>query len=265
MRILAVEDKAAVRAELVRSIRKAAPEAEVAACASASDALELPELASFDVAFLDIDLPGMNGVELAKRLKALNPRVNVVFATGYSDYMADAFELHSSGYLMKPVTAQDVERELENLRFPAWSAPEGHDDELYLRCFGNFEVFAGGKPVEFSREKSKELLAYLTDRRGAVITLREAEAAIWNEDAASRLSGSYLRTLVFDLRHSLAACGHEDALVRRRGSLGIDVTRVSCDYFSYLDGDPLALNAWRGEYMSQYSWAEQTKAALFAE
>ena len=265
MRILAVEDTASGRAELARSIRQAAPGAEVVACANASEALAREDVLGFDVAFLDIDLPGMSGVELARRLKALNPRVNVVFATGYGDYMADAFELHSSGYLMKPVTARDVARELENLRFPAWSAPEGREGRLYLQCFGNFEAFADGRPVEFGRAKSKELLAYLVDRRGAVVTLREAEAVIWGEGTAGRPSGSYLRTLVFDLRRSLAACGHEDALVRRRGSLGIDVTQVTCDYYSFLEGDPLALNAWRGEYMSQYSWAEATKAALLRQ
>ena len=76
------------------------------------------------------------------------------------------------------------------------------------------------------------------------------------------MSGSYLRTLVTDLRRTLKACGHADAIVKRRGALGVNAARVSCDYYDFLDGDPIALNAWRGEYMEQYSWAEAAKASL---
>lgn len=263
MKILAVEDKAVVRKELVRAIQQAAPDAEVVACSGASETLALPDAGLFDVAFVDIDMPGTNGITLARELKRLNPRLNIVFATGYGEYMADAFAMHSSGYLVKPVTTADIARELDNLRFPVEKAPEGRQGKLFVQCFGNFEAFSNGRPIAFGRAKAKELLAYLVDRKGAVVTLREAEAVIWeDDDAPGRMSGAYLRTLVFDIRQSLAACGHEDVLVRRRGAVGIDTTQVTCDYYDYLAGDPMALNAWRGEYMSQYAWAEPTKAAL---
>ena len=262
MRILAVDDKEMPRKVLVRSISEAAPDAEVLACANAAEALALPDAGTFDVAFLDIAMPGIDGIELARELKRLNPRVNVVFATGFGEYMADAFAMHSSGYLMKPVTADAVAAELENLRFlPA----EPHEDgKLVVHCFGDFEAFAGGEPLAFGRAKTKELLAYLVHRRGAVVPLREVETALWEgERSGSGVSGSYLRTLVADLRGALKACGHADVLVKRRGALGVNAGRVSCDYYDFLDGDPLALAAWRGEYMEQYSWAEATKC-IFA-
>ena len=263
MRILAVDDKAMPRKVLVRAIEEAEPDAEVVACASAGEVLALPDAGGFDVAFVDIDMPGMNGIALARELKRLNPRVNVVFATGFGEYMADAFALHSSGYLMKPVTAADVAAELDNLRFPPVLHVDERDGKLVARCFGNFEVFSNGQAVTFERAKTKELLAYLVDRRGAVVPLREVEAAIWEEPVGGRgASGSYLRTLVADLRKTLEACGHSNVVVRRRGVLGIDVRNVSCDYYDFLADDPLAVNAWQGEYMSQYSWAEATKASL---
>lgn len=261
MRILAVDDKAMPRRALANAIAEAAPGADVAVAEGGDEALALPDAGGFDVAFLDIDMPGMNGVELARRLKALNPHVNVVFVTGYGEYMADAFELRSSGYVMKPVTAAAVAAELDNLRFPP--APPDARGKLAVRCFGDFEAFADGRPVAFERAKTKELLAYLVDRRGAVVPLREAEAALW-EDSASRprVASSYLRTLVADLRRALAACGHADVLVKRRGAVGIRADLVSCDYYDFLAGDPLAVAAWRGEYMAQYAWAEPTVAAL---
>jgi two-component SAPR family response regulator len=164
---------------------------------------------------------------------------------------------------MKPITASDVAVELENLRFPAAMPVQDDEGKLVVRCFGDFEVFSNGHAVTFGRAKTKELLAYLVDRKGAIVTLREAEATLWEEaPQAGRSSGSYLRTLVADLRRSLESCGHPDVLVKRRGVLGIDMMAVSCDYYAYLAGDPFAVNAWRGEYMSQYPWAEATKAAL---
>ena len=265
MRILAVDDKAMPRTVLVRAIEEAAPDAEITACKSAAEVLALPDVGEYDVAFVDIDMPGKDGVELARDLKRINPRINVVFATGFGEYMADAFQLHSSGYLLKPVTAADVAVELDNLRYPpaAAAVAEQSKSKLVVRCFGDFEVFADGKAVSFERAKSKELLAYLVDRRGAVVSLREAEAVLWEDAPGSRkMSSSYLRTLVADLKRSLDACGHANVLVKRRGEVGIDTTRLDCDYYNYLDGEPLAINLWHGEYMSQYSWAEPTKAAL---
>ena len=261
MRVLAVDDKAMPRKVLVRAIEEAAPEAEVAACANASEVLALADLPTYDVAFVDVNMPGKNGIELAQELKRINPRINIIFATGYDEYMYDAFALHSSGYLMKPVTAEAVATELANLRFPL--SDERDSGKLVVHCFGDFEVFANGKAVSFARAKTKELLAYLVDRKGAVVSLREIEATLWEDTPhGGQMSGSYLRTLVADLRHSLEACGHDDVLVKRYGAIGIDATKMICDYYLYLEGDPLALNTWHGEYMSQYSWAEPTKAAL---
>lgn len=259
MRAIAVDDKPVPRRALMRAIQEAAPEAQITACASAEEVLALPDLASYDVAFVDIDLPGKNGIQLARELKAAHPLLNVVFATGFGEYMADAFALHSSGYLMKPITAEKVRRELDDLRHTP--LPQG-GDKLVVRCFGDFEAFDRGTPLDFGRSKTKELLAYLVDRRGAVVSLRTVEAVLWGDDRSGTVSGSYLRTLVADLRSTLEAHGFGDALVRRYGEVGVDTSKISCDYYDLLAGSPLALAAWRGEYMRQFSWAEETKAWL---
>lgn len=263
MRILAVDDKDMPRKVLARAIAEAAPDAELTVCAFASEVLALPNVGSYDVAFVDINMPGMDGVALVRELKRRNPKLNIVFATAYGEYMADAFALHSSGYLIKPITTEAVAKELENLRFPPSLPKQDNAGRLVVRCFGDFEIFANGKPVAFGRTKSKELFAFLVDRKGAIVSLREAEAVIWDDRSNGWVaSSSYLRTLVSDLRRTLTACGHGDVLIRRRGRLGVDVERMSCDLYDFLAGDPLAIAGWRGEYMNQYSWAEDTKAAL---
>jgi hypothetical protein len=116
------------------------------------------------VAFLDVKMPGMTGLEMAKRVKELSPHTNIVFVTAYSEYSLDAMRLRASGYVLKPATGEAVETELENLRFPVKTAAASR---LRVQCFGNFEVYADGQPLRFEFSRTKELFAYLVDRRGA--------------------------------------------------------------------------------------------------
>ena len=120
MRILAADDEPLMLDMLTDRIRQACPQGEVHAFSSARKLLEWVEEngGAFDAAFLDIEMPGMSGIALAQRLKELCPRGNLIFVTGYSQYMAEAFQLHASGYIMKPVTVRAVEEELRNLRYP---------------------------------------------------------------------------------------------------------------------------------------------------
>ena len=259
MRIIALDDKPLQRRALMGAISEAAPDAEITACASAEEVLALDALDSYDVAFVDIDMPGMSGIELARELKRTHPRLNVVFVTAYSQFMSDAFELHSSGYLMKPITASKVRTELEDLRRPPITSAE---NSLFVKCFGDFEVFIGGRPAAFERKKTKELFAYLVDRRGAMCSMADIAAVFWENRSGRMSQQSFLRTLVADLRTTLESAGFPDVIIKRRGEIGLRTDAFECDYYSYLDGNPEAIAAWHGEYMRQYSWAELTAASL---
>jgi len=259
MKIIAIDDKPLQRRALVSAISEAAPHAEVVACASAREVLELDALDDFNVAFIDIDMPGMNGVDLARELREAHPGINIVFATAYGEYMPDAFALHSSGYLLKPVTAAKVRAELDDLRHPPGTDMSGR---LFAKCFGDFEVFAEGEPVAFRRKKSKELLAYLIDRRGAMCSMADVAALFWGDRAGGTSQRSFLRTVVADLRSTLDEAGHPDIIVKRRGEIGVRVGSFDCDYYDFLEGKPAAAASWQGEYMNQYSWAEPTTASL---
>ena len=96
-----------------------------------------------------------------------------VFVTGYSHYALDAMELHPSGYVMKPATKEKVELKLENLRYPIINES---DKRVKVQTFGNFEVFVDGVPLKFVSARSKELFAYLIDRRGTSATPVEVAA-----------------------------------------------------------------------------------------
>ncbi len=260
MIIIGVDDERLSRENLEEAIRAAAPEAEVVMFRSAENALGYAESHPVDVAFLDIEMRGMNGVNLARKLRLINKRINVIFTTGYSIYQGEAFKLHASGYIMKPVTKDAVKMEMDDLRHPVdHSANDGK--RIRIQTFGNFEVFLDGQPLRFHYAKTKEMLAYLTDRRGALCSNGEIAAILWDDDDSDGHQ-SYLKNLKSDMMEVLTHNGAEGIIVRQRGKVGILPTAVSCDFYDWLAGKPYAINAYLGEYMMQYSWAETTHAGL---
>ena len=153
---------------------------------------------------------------------------------------------------MKPITAEKVKRELDNLRRPV---PE--EKRIQVQCFGNFEVYLDGIPLEFKYHKTKELLAYLVDRKGALCTNGEIIAKLFGDDNHN----AYLRSLRKDLLDTLETAGCTDIITQQRGRLGIDPAAIRCDYYDWCDGKKMG-NPYLEEYMAQYSWSEYTNAAL---
>lgn len=257
MRIIAVDDEALMLERLCRCIREAAPQAELISFNKASDCLACVKEQRADVIFLDIHMRGMDGMELARQLKLLRPQINIIFTTGYSEYLYDAIsQIRCSGYILKPVTTEQVARELENLRHPVL---ENRQDSVYIQCFGNFEVFVEGKALFFEVAKSKELLAYLVDRNGAVCTNGEIVAALWEDDADHY---SYLKKCKKALLSTLADAGCSEVINSHWGGMGVNKEAFQCDYYEWLAGTARGINAYHGQYMAQYSWGEVTNASL---
>lgn len=254
MRILAVDDEKLALEALTLAISKADPDAEIISFRRADEALGYAKENAVDVAFLDIEMRQMSGIELALKLKEVSPRINVVFSTGYAEYRGEAFNLHASGYITKPITADKVSVELENLRYPVEREASGSGvsgKRIYCQTFGNFEVFADGKPLDFKYEKTRELLAYLVDR-GSLCSSNEIMTALWEDDQ----HGSYLRNLKKDLLETLDSVGCKDVVDNQWGKLGVIPDKIDCDLYEWKKGVPTAINAYRGEYMAQYSWGE---------
>lgn len=133
---------------------------------------------------------------------------------------------------------------------------------LQIQTFGNFEVFYQGNPVAFSRAKSKELLAYLIDRRGATVTTAEACGVLWEDKEYNFSLQRQFQTVVSDLVKSLKRHKADHLIHRRRNCLSVDVSGLECDFYKLLAGDKKAKEHYNGEYMSNYSWAEMTAGFL---
>lgn len=262
MNSLVVDDKQLAVNAVVRIVITLDPEGTCEGVRTADAALEYVRTHAVDVAFLDVEMPQMTGLELAKRIKDVRPNVNIIFVTAYEEYAFEAHKLYASGYLLKPVKEEDVRAALENLRHPVQLEKT---DKLQVRCFGNFDVFMNDQPLRFKRTKSKEMLAYLIDRRGSRCAIGELVSVLWGDDAHSPSRRTQVRNLISDLRNALKDAGAEDVIVRGRDEIAIVPESVDCDYYRFLDGDPDAVNLYRGEYMSQYSWVEMTAGSLSRE
>lgn len=260
MKILALDDEHNALEMLIQTIQEVSPDMEVHGFRDPEEALRWAEAnAPVDVAFLDIQMRGITGLTVAKQLKKSSPKVNLIFTTGYSECAVDACNMHSSGYLLKPVNAAKVSYALENLLFPV---EESHVN-TYVRTFGSFEVFVNDQIVHFGRSKAKEMLAYLVDRRGSSVSRKEIFAVLFGDDAYDHGKQAYLTNIIRDLRDSLSAAGAEKMLVRKYNTYAVDTKFFTCDLYEYDKGDVASLNMFHGEYMVQYSWGEDTLATLY--
>lgn len=253
MNYIAVDDELFALEDLAEALHEADPGSRLVQFAKPSIALQYVRSNQVDVAFLDIELGSINGLVLAKNIKDIQPEIHIIFVTSHQQYAVDAFQIHATGYLMKPVTAQDITRELT---FLYGSLAAADDRKVRVQTFGGFAVYVNEKRLKFKRSKSMELFAYLVDRYGAPVTTREACAVIWEDKPYDTAQKNYFQSLLLDLRTTLREQGVEDILVRRHNSLSIAPERLNCDSYRFLNGDPWAINHYRHDYLPGYSWAE---------
>lgn len=254
MKAIAVDDELYMLETLEEAIRASADIEQIKAFSSCSAALAYATENPVDIAFLDINMRGIGGLGLAEKLMEIHPRCKIVFCTGYEEYAVSAFRLHVSGYLMKPITPEAVQKEIDHIK-----GVKATEKLLTIKCFGHFEVLCNGEILPFKRKKAKELFAVLVDRNGAGMTAKQICAILFPDDTDDVKNVAYLRQLVLDLKNTLKTVRAENVLRHDTPYYRIDTNLVRCDYLSFLEtGKP----EFRGEYMVQYSWAEETCAML---
>ena len=96
MNLLIVDDEPMALEEIREVVLEVKNDVCVKCCDNYMDALENAKIKKYDVAFLDISMPCMNGLEIAKNLKDINKNTNIVFITGYSEYAVEAFSISAS-------------------------------------------------------------------------------------------------------------------------------------------------------------------------
>ena len=133
---------------------------------------------------------------------------------------------------------------------------------LEVKTFGNFTLLYENKVVKFSRSKSDELLGYLVYKKGSSVKTKELISVLYGEHADSARYGSNFRNLIVDIKHTLGELGIQNFFIAEYNNFRINPEVVKCDYYDFLNGDSSAVKSFAGEFMSQFSWAEEVAGFL---
>lgn len=261
MNVIAVDDEMLVLEDL-QDICKDIPQiSTLNTFNNPADALEYAASHRIDMAFLDIEMPVMSGLELAQRLDSIAPDTRIVFVTGFKEYAFEAFSVNAVGYVLKPFSEQMILKEIEKVAkiHIAHKKPE-----VRIKTFGYFDVFVQNKPVYFSGAKAKELLALLVDRSGGSVSTENAVSLLWPDREYDETVQSLFRKALKSLRVSLSDAGILDILIDVRNQRSVDVEKFSCDLYALLNKDQTAMESYAGDYMHGYAWAESTKKHINA-
>ena len=133
---------------------------------------------------------------------------------------------------------------------------------LEAKTFGNFTLLYDNKVIKFARSKSSELIAYLICKNGSSVKTKELISVLWGDHADSSRYGANFRNLVVDIRHSLSELEIQNFFISEYNNFRINPEAIHCDYYDFLNGDKQAEKNFTGEFMSQYSWAEDVTGFL---
>lgn len=252
MKVLAVDDERLALQLLTDTVQSVLPEAELFSFTKPGEVLAFAWEMPCGIASLDIRMRTMTGLELACRLKELCPNINVIFVTGCREYAFDAMELHASGYIEKPVTAEKVRCELSDLRRPV--AAEMPQAVLKVMCFGNFDVFTvSGELLHFDRAKSKECFACLVSRCGNSCSIRELAGALFEDMPYDRRQANDVQQIITSMMRSLREAGAEKMIRKSCNALSVDPALLDCDSCRFRAGESAAVNSYRGEFICSTS------------
>lgn len=208
-----------------------------------------------DAAFLDIEMPGEQGISLARKLKEVDRNIRIVFVTAYEQYALDAFGVDAIGYVLKPYLREDVERELEK----AYYVRPKPEKKVEIHTMPDFYMTVDGKPFPMGHTKQEELLAFLVDRGAAGVSGGDAIANLWPERTSA---DSVYWVTMSRLKSLLEEAGIGFILGTEGKKKYIRTDQVECDLYRMLAGDPKVIVQYTGRYLERYSWAEERIAQL---
>lgn len=250
MKVICLDDEKIILQGMINNCKKIEAITEVIGFNNFKSLVEYLNNNTADVIFSDINMPDVNGIDIAKWLRKEHPEINVVFTTGYTEYTNQAIRANAKGYLLKPISKEMIEEQINY-----FLEDNETNKRVEIRAFGSFDIKVDGKPLALS-SKAKEALAYLVDRSGSSVTRKEIAATLYEDDSYSRTIQSYITKIFAELKRVLEEHKIEDLLLIDSNSYAINTKLVICDSYEYLKGNKNYKNAYHGEYMIQYPWAD---------
>lgn len=236
------------------------PEIELAGIfENAVDALSFAKTNPIDAAFLDVSMPGMSGLELSEHLKDIYPEIVIIFISAHEEYVNEAILKRGADYyLLKPYKSADIESAVQR----AALLTQRKRKRVFIETFGRFAVYIDGKALSFTSKRAKEVLGVLVDRKGTTLDTKSIWNILYENEEYDHYKASSLRRTLARLRYTLENAEIAEILESNKGEYRVNPDKFTCDYYDFLEGDTKAINSFFGEYMTEYTWAEETIGTL---
>lgn len=202
-KVLIADDEAGIRLLLRKVIEKNNGFEVVGEAADGESAVSLAERLKPDVIFMDVEMPGLNGVECAKRIQDINPMVIIIFATGHEEYMPEAFELYAFDYLVKPFNIQRIDQTLNRIASLLSQKENFQSSPLYQNKSGLGKIVI----------KNKEGIS-LVDEEDIILVQRENRSTvIYTSDGQHHITSEGLSELEARLDKNLFLRSHKSYII----------------------------------------------------
>lgn len=257
MRAILVDDEPIMLKSFMRNSAGISELNVVAQFQNAEDALAFAKENDFELALLDVQLPQMNGIELAVKLRELHPELLVVFISAYDEYVRDSNRIGGDYYIVKPYKKETIEMMVKKMSLLCTRLQK----EVYLQMFGKFNVLHNGVPLQM-QGKTKEILALIACRRGKEISNEEIYSTVWE---GREYSNEHMKTYynaMKRLKGILTEAGIGDLIRSTPHGQMLNTDMCDCDYFAWQDKNPDSRVRFEGEFLSEYSWGEYILADI---
>jgi two-component SAPR family response regulator len=181
-----------------------------------------------DAVFLDIEMPGVIGLQLSEQIQNLNENIDIIFVTAFNQYAVEAFELQAMDYIMKPLTEERLGKTIRRLL--KVNRTGARPEKPFIQCFGDFEVFLNGEALAWKHSKAKEVLAFLIHKNGVPVSWEKIADAVWPDYNSEKAQTNFHAT-TYLLRKRLAEAGISQILESVRGNYRIVTNKVDCDVY----------------------------------
>jgi len=167
-----------------------------------AQAIEALRMTPVDAVFLDNEMPGMNGMAAARKMREIQPEVPIIFTTAHAEYAVEAFEIQSTDYLLKPLAPSRLQHSVSRIK-PTGSRP-GNRTDGSIQCMGGFSITLPGvnRVLSWKTNKEKELCAFLIHHGEKYVDTALIIESIWPGYDLNKAK-TYLYTCLSYLRKSI--------------------------------------------------------------
>lgn len=225
-----------------------------------------------DVIFIDIEMPYMNGIELAKQVEKLEENIAIVFVTAYENYALEAFKVNVVNYILKPISEEDIDITVTRLLRNRNRLNEEISKDNRIYCLGIFKVYekSGNEIIKWSTSKVQEIFAYFIYKGVEGIDKWSLCEVLW-KDASAKKAEQNLHSTIHRLKAVFKKVGIENVINYKNGRYMFDFKNFSCDLWEFrkfIESNPMVssenikdfqriLDLYKGNLFEDkdYTWA----------